>query len=102
MEPDGMKNVRTTNVMRNRATRPATMNASRYSRRTARFDGAAGAAGIASPGSVLTVPVAATDAGRRLNASRTNAKMQIRAKSSIGVMKRGGYLTAFFSLMRAA
>ena len=35
-----MKNVRTTNVIRNSATSPATMNASRYSRMTVRADGA--------------------------------------------------------------
>ena len=41
IEPDGMKNVRTTNVIRNSATSPATMNASRYSRMTVRAEGPA-------------------------------------------------------------
>src|SRR5471032_401306 len=75
IDPDGMKKVRTTNVIRNSATSPATMNASRYSRMTVRAEGPA-----PSP--------ARTGAGLMLIATRTTAKMQISARSSSGVTCR--------------
>src|SRR3984957_12199297 len=75
IEPDGMKNVRMTNVIRNSATSPATMNASRYSRITVRAEG-------------LASPPARTGAGLMLIATRTIAKMQISARSSRGVTAR--------------
>src|ERR1700685_1686775 len=75
IEPDGMKNVRMTNVIRNSATRAATMNASRYSRMTVRAEG-------------LASPPARTGAGLILIATRTIAKTQIRPRSSSGVTGR--------------
>src|SRR5580692_9289784 len=75
IEPDGMKNVRITKVIRNSATSPATMNASRYSRMTVRAEG-------------LASPSARTGAGLMLIATRTTAKMQISARSSRGVTAR--------------
>ena len=86
-----MKNVRTTNVMRNSATSPATMNASRYSRITVRADG----------GRVVS-PAAVTGSGLMLMATRTIAKSAISASSSSGVTERPRYFAVFRSLMRAA
>src|SRR5665213_1852264 len=75
IEPEGMKNVRTTNVIRKSATSPATMNASRYSRMTVRADG-------------LAPSPTRTGVGLMLIATRTTAKMQISARSSSGVTSR--------------
>src|ERR1035437_7280327 len=71
IDPLGMKN-----VSRNSATSPATMNASRYSRRTVRADGTL----RGSPS-----PAATGTAGRMLIATRTIAKTAMSASSSSGV-----------------
>ena len=92
IDPLGMKNVRTTNVIRNSATSPATMNASRYSRTTVRAEGGSRAS-----------PATATALGRMLIATRTTAKTAISASSSSGVTRRPRYLRRLLrSLMRAA
>src|ERR1700730_13957586 len=83
IDPLGMKNVRTTNVMRNSATSPATMNASRYSRMTVRVEGALGTSPFAP---------ARTGSGRKLIATRTIAKSAISPSSSSGVTRKTALL----------
>src|SRR5580698_5140199 len=99
-----MKNVRTTNVMRNSAMSPATMNASRYSRRTSQPDGAGAAAETCSVCSLVAPSAAAplvAGAGRMLSASRTTANTQMRPRSSIGVMTGGETLACGFPFLDA-
>ena len=92
IDPLGMKNVRTTNVMRNSATRPATMNASRYSRMTVRAEGAGG---VSTPGP------AGVRSARKVIATRTIAKTAMSASSSSGVTGRPPYLAVLRSVLRS-
>src|SRR5665213_1455066 len=79
IEPVGMKNVRTTNVMRKSATRPAMMKASRYSRTTVR---AVGSLRISAAPGTTAAP------GRMPIATRTTAKTATSASRCSGVIER--------------